>query len=71
MAVIDLSGMPPEAREAEAARIVREDSLKPFDLSRDLMLRAQLLRFGPADHLLVCCMHHIACDGWSLEVFFR
>jgi len=38
---------------------------KPFDLSRDHMLRAALISHSPDDHLLVIVVHHIAFDGWS------
>jgi amino acid adenylation domain-containing protein len=43
----------------------------PFDLARGPVLRATLVRLGPTTHVLVLCMHHIATDGWSMEVLFR
>ena len=36
-----------------------------FDLSKDYMLRAALVRLGEAEHILVVTLHHIASDGWS------
>ncbi|MFM8858599.1 MAG: non-ribosomal peptide synthetase, partial [Methylocystis sp.] len=39
-----------------------------FDLSRDLMMRAQLLRVGQEDHVLILVLHHIAGDGVSFPV---
>ncbi|HEX8460361.1 MAG TPA: amino acid adenylation domain-containing protein, partial [Segetibacter sp.] len=41
---------------------------KPFDLSKDHMLRAHLIELGHQDYLLVATMHHIASDGWSMSV---
>ncbi|WP_212004502.1 non-ribosomal peptide synthase/polyketide synthase [Chitinophaga sp. HK235] len=38
---------------------------KPFDLSRDHMLRAALISDSANDHVLVIVVHHIAFDGWS------
>ena len=44
---------------------------EPFDLSRDYMLRAHLIRLGSNDHLLVVTMHHIASDGWSSSIIIK
>jgi amino acid adenylation domain-containing protein len=63
--VIDLTGLPAEAREAEALRLAEEEARRLFDLSRDLLLRASLLRLGEDEHLLLMSTHHIASDGWS------
>jgi nonribosomal peptide synthetase DhbF len=65
----DLSAQAAGAREAALERAIKEDSVAPFDLSVDLMLRARLLKLGPAEHALVLVMHHIASDGVSVGVF--
>ncbi len=41
---------------------------KPFNLSQDFMLRAELLQFSHEESVLVGVMHHIASDGWSLSI---
>ncbi|MGW3322452.1 condensation domain-containing protein [Streptomyces virginiae] len=65
----DLTG---EARPAaEAARVAAEVGAYVFDLAADLPLRAHLLRLAADDHHLVVTFHHIAIDGWSVEIFFR
>jgi amino acid adenylation domain-containing protein len=69
--VIDLSRCPVHERESEAERLLRAEASRPFDLTRDLMLRATLARLDQTDHVLVISMHHIASDGWSLGVLFR
>jgi amino acid adenylation domain-containing protein len=56
---------------AEARRLIEQDARRPFDLTKDPMLRARLFRFGEELHWLQLTFHHIACDGWSLEVFQR
>jgi amino acid adenylation domain-containing protein len=63
--VIDLTHLPAASREAEALRLAGEEAEQLFDLTRDLMLRARLLRLGDDEHLLLMSMHHIASDGWS------
>ena len=67
---VDLRELPPEAREAEASRLIVRESRRPFDLSRDLMLRATLVRLDDEEHVLLLVMHHIASDGQSLKVLF-
>ena len=65
---VDLRELPPEAREAEVSRLIVRESRCPFDLSRDLMLRATLMRLYDEEHVLLLMMHHIASDGESVKV---
>jgi len=44
---------------------------KPFDLSKDYMLRADLINLDEDDHILVATMHHIASDGWSTSILVK
>ncbi len=44
---------------------------RPFDLSSDYMFRALLIRMNPEAYQLVIVMHHIASDGWSLEILMK
>src|SRR5208337_4491174 len=68
--VVDLSELPESARESEARRLAMMEVRRPFDLSRDLMLRAVLLRLGEQEHIFLLTLHHIASDGWSLDILF-
>ncbi|MBE2222546.1 MAG: amino acid adenylation domain-containing protein, partial [Anaerolineae bacterium] len=65
----DISAFPPEKRKAEAQRIFQEESQKTFDLSRDLLLKARLIRITEEDHHFLWNMHHIASDAWSFQIF--
>ena len=71
LTVTDLRGVPDTDREAQAAGLASEEAGRPFDLGRDLMLRAQLLQLGDQNQVLILTMHHVASDGWSLGVFGR
>ncbi|MEO7768443.1 MAG: amino acid adenylation domain-containing protein, partial [Ferruginibacter sp.] len=44
---------------------------KPFDLSKDHMVRAELITLNELDHILVVTQHHIASDGWSLSILVK
>jgi aspartate racemase len=69
--VVNLETVEATARETETRHLLQEESERPFDLSRDLMLRSTLIRRGPEDHVLLIVMHHIASDGWSQGVLFE
>ncbi len=56
---------------AEAHRLADEEARVPFDLSKGPLLRARLVVLGDTDHVLLVTLHHIAGDGWSLDVFQR
>jgi len=69
---IDLSGnLGEKARASEAQRIASSEGRRPFDLARGPVVRAALLRHGPALHDAVFTFHHIAIDGWSISIFSR
>ncbi|MCU0289562.1 MAG: condensation domain-containing protein, partial [Acidobacteria bacterium] len=46
-------------------------SSRPFDLSRDLLVRAALLKIGEEEHVLVVNIHHIVMDGWSKGIILQ
>ncbi|WP_143265067.1 condensation domain-containing protein, partial [Amycolatopsis lexingtonensis] len=53
---------------AELDAVLRAEYAKPFDLGRGPLLRALLARLGPAEHVLLVSVHHIATDGASMGV---
>ncbi|GEO12155.1 non-ribosomal peptide synthetase [Segetibacter aerophilus] len=60
-----------EDSQADLEKLVFQKIKKPFDLSKDLMIRASLIRLGNEEHLLVITMHHIASDGWSTSIVVK
>ncbi|HEV7508315.1 MAG TPA: non-ribosomal peptide synthase/polyketide synthase [Thermoanaerobaculia bacterium] len=69
--LVDLSGLSSEDREREARRQAALESDRPFDLSSRPMMRSLVMRLAAADHVAAVTMHHIASDGWSMEVLLR
>ncbi|MFF3018540.1 amino acid adenylation domain-containing protein [Streptomyces sp. NPDC057939] len=58
----------PRARAAtELGALIAE----PFDLQVGPLLRALVVRIAEDDHVLALVMHHIICDGWSIDVLNR
>jgi amino acid adenylation domain-containing protein len=68
---IDLQELPENRRDAEAQRIIAEETRRRFDLAQGPLIRAQLLRLGREEHILLLTMHHIVSDGWSRGVLLR
>jgi amino acid adenylation domain-containing protein len=56
-----------EAEPALAAWL-RDGEAKPFDLARGPLLRAQLARLADGSHVFGLTVHHIAADGWSMNL---
>jgi amino acid adenylation domain-containing protein len=67
----DLSGLPPARRAPELAALAGREARHGFDLRRDPMLRATLVRLGEGEHAFLLTVHHIASDGWSEGVLRR
>ena len=57
-----------DASPDQAAHLTAEASGHVFDLTSEIPLRARGFSMGPDEHMLVLLVHHIACDGWSMEV---
>lgn len=69
--VLDYAGLDPAQRDA-ALRARQQLAVEtPFSLQHDRLLRAELLRIAPQDHVLLLTAHHVVCDGWSWWVLVR
>lgn len=67
----DLTGLAGTAQSVEIERLLREESSRPFDLARDLLIRALLVKTAATEHTLLLTLHHIISDGWSFGILFR
>ncbi|MDX2705104.1 non-ribosomal peptide synthase/polyketide synthase [Streptomyces sp. PA03-6a] len=68
---IDLRMPVTEVPEGELEQAVADESHRPFDLAREIPLRARMFAVAPQDHVLVLVLHHVAGDGWSLTPLAR
>ncbi len=57
-----------DAAEQDALDIMRQAMLRPYDLARDPVLRATLVRTADSEHLLQLCLHNVGFDMASLLV---
>ncbi len=69
--VTDLSGLPESARNPRVEQLAIEEVMHPFDLARGPLLRGQLFRLAPNDHVLQLTTHHLVYDDWSTGVLIH
>ncbi len=66
--VVDLRQTSGPEHDAAVADVFSAESARPFELERDPMLRATLVRCAPDENILLLVTHHIAVDGWSVGI---
>ncbi len=64
-AEIDVSGVGAEVTSGIVEHIAAVAN-RGFDLCDRIPLRVAVFRTGPASHVIVVVVHHIAADGWSM-----
>ncbi|NEO77192.1 non-ribosomal peptide synthetase [Moorena sp. SIO4G3] len=69
--VVDLTSLDATKQAHTAQQLLIEENGCLFALDQGLMMRAKLLKLGETEHYLLLTFHHIAFDGWSMEVFAR
>ncbi|MGF6929484.1 amino acid adenylation domain-containing protein [Chitinophaga sp. W2I13] len=55
----------------KAMTAIQAQTAKPFDLSAAPLLRVCLYQTGQKEWLLLCVMHHIIGDRWSMEILTK
>jgi len=70
VAVEDLRDGAESTRAARVQRLMDAVIRRPFDLSRDVMVRALVLRLADDEHVVVLVTHHIASDAWSSGILW-
>ena len=60
-----------EKQEEAIEDLAKEIFTEPFDFVRGPLYRAEVLRRGGDDQVLVFAIHHAIADGWTLGVFVQ
>ncbi|QKG84715.1 amino acid adenylation domain-containing protein [Kroppenstedtia pulmonis] len=69
--VTDLSTLTLEERQREWEKALEEEATRRFDLTKGPLVQIRLIRMGAEEHILLCNMHHIISDGWSMDILLR
>lgn len=69
--VVNLTNLPQALQNAKVEQLSAEIAQKPFDLTSSPLLRVILLQISEQEHLLLLVIHHIICDGWSIQILNR
>ncbi|MGL5833955.1 MAG: condensation domain-containing protein, partial [Waterburya sp.] len=69
--VIDLSNLSPTKTEREVKKLAQQEAEKPFNLGRDLLLRATLIKCNIQEHIVLFTTHHIVSDDWSTGILIQ
>jgi Condensation domain len=67
---VDLTAGPEADRQEKADILIRQEVCRGFNLSRDCMLRALLIRMGAEKHILLHVSHHIAWEFRSTALLY-
>lgn len=69
--VIDLEPVSQGRRESLISQLAEQDEQRTFKLEEGRLFRVTLLRLSEQEHILLCVMHHIVSDAWSMGVLMR
>jgi amino acid adenylation domain-containing protein len=65
----DIRGLAGMAEREEFIERYREDDRRrPFDLSRDVLMRAAVIQVGDREYEFILSYHHILMDGWCFGI---
>ncbi len=58
-------------KEISIEKIIQEEIKKGFNLNKAPLIRVVLIKANEHEHVLLCMIHHIICDGWSVNIIFK
>ncbi len=67
--IVDLSSS--QYPEEAAMRTIAVETVRPFRLESEIPARIFLFRLGQQQWRFFMVIHHIACDGWSLDILLH
>ncbi|PCK30721.1 non-ribosomal peptide synthetase [Pseudoalteromonas piscicida] len=62
---------PSQPSELKVQEEIAKQLSRPFDLTREILLRVVVIEVTKNQHILMAVMHHIASDAWSVNVLLE
>ena len=69
--VVNLLHLPTSQKLIETRRLETEEAQRPFDLAKEPLMRATLLKLEETEYILLLTVHHIVSDAWSMGILVR
>ncbi|MBF0396015.1 MAG: amino acid adenylation domain-containing protein [Desulfobacterales bacterium] len=69
--VVNLSHLSKEMRINEIKRLSFLHANTLFDLTKGFLFKVKLLQLEKDEHIILCNMHHIISDGWSVGILIK
>lgn len=66
---IDLSDLSVLEKSEKLDKLLRDEALKPFNLTSGPLLRTMFIKLEQNDYVFLLIMHHIISDAWTLAIF--
>ncbi len=66
--LIDLRSLSLAQQEQEEQHLLQQQPLSSFAIGQDLLLQARLIQTADTVFVLMITIHHVACDGWSIDI---
>ncbi|PFD72567.1 non-ribosomal peptide synthetase [Bacillus cereus] len=60
-----------EDREREMKRLIQNEAEEPFHFGQGPLIRTRILKVDREEWILICTMHHIISDGWSMGILLE
>ena len=60
-----------EDPQAELDYAIQQEAQRCFDVAQGPVMRELLFRLSAEEHVMLLTIHHIAVDGWSIDVLVR
>ena len=69
--IVDLLPQDVQAQALKINELMANEYQLPFDLENDISIRVKLAKLSEDQSILLVTLHHVAADGWSVEVLAK